>query len=64
MALTDDQRLDALESAVIQLQIVIVNLASKKQLQQLSLIKQKEVDDLKDRVTQLEATVKIIQDSL
>ena len=64
MALTDDQRLDALELAVTQLQIVITNLASKKQLQQLSLLKQKDVDDLGDRVTQLEVTVKVIQDSL
>jgi len=64
MALTTDQRLDALEAAVTQLQTVIPNLASKKQLQQLSLLKQKEVDDLGDRVTQLEATVKLIQDSL
>lgn len=64
MALTDDQRLDALELAVTQLQTVIANLASKKQLQQLSLIKQKDVDDLQDRVTQLETTVQLIQDSL
>ena len=64
MALTDDQRLDAIELAVTQLQTVIVNLASKRQLQQLSLLKQKDIDDLTDRVTQLEATVKIIQDSL
>ena len=64
MALTDDQRLDALEAAVTQLQTVITNLASKKQLQQLSLLKQKDVDDLGDRVTQLEVTVKLIQDSL
>lgn len=64
MALTDDQRLDALEAAVTQLQTVTTNLASKKQLQQLSLLKQKEVDDLGDRVTQLETTVKLIQDSL
>jgi len=64
MALTDDQRLDALELAVTQLQTVIANLASKKQLLQLSLIKQKNVDDLQDRVTQLETTVQLIQDSL
>ena len=64
MALTDDQRLDALEAAVTQLQSVIANLASKKQLQQLSLLKQKDVDDLGDRVTQLEVTVQLIQDSL
>ena len=61
MALTDDQRLDALEEAVSQLQTIIVNLASKKQLKQLSLLKQQEIETLEARVTQLEATVAIIQ---
>lgn len=64
MSLTDDQRLDALEEAVSQLQTIIVNLASKKQLKQLSLLKQQEIETLEARVTQLEATVTIIQDSL
>jgi len=64
MSLTDDQRLDALEEAVSQLQTIIVNLASKKQLKQLSLLKQQEIETLEARVTQLEATVQIIQDAL
>ena len=61
MSLTADQRLDALEEAVTQLQTIIVNLASKKQLKQLSLLKQQEIETLEARVTQLEATVTIIQ---
>ena len=64
MALTTDQRLTALEDALTALQVAIVNLASKKQLQELSLLKQQEVNDLQTRVTQLEATIQIIQDSL
>lgn len=64
MSLTADQRLDALEEAVTQLQTIIVNLASKKQLKQLSLLKQQEIETLEARVTQLEATVTIIQDAL
>ncbi len=64
MSLTADQRLDALEEAVTQLQTIIVNLASKKQLKQLSLLKQQEIETLEARVTQLEATVQIIQDAL
>lgn len=63
MALTTDQRLDALEEAVTQLQTVIVNLASKKQMKQLSLLKQQELETLQARVTQLETTVQIIQDA-
>lgn len=63
MSLTADQRLDALEEAVTQLQTIIVNLASKKQLKQLSLLKQQEIETLEARVTQLEATVQIIQDA-
>ncbi len=64
MALTTDQRLDSLEEAVAQLQTVIVNLASKKQMKQLSLLKQQEIETLQERVTQLETTVGIIQDAL
>ena len=64
MALSTDQRLDALEEAVTQLQALIVNLASKQQLKQLSLLKQQEIDTLQARVTQLETTVGIIQDTL
>lgn len=63
MALTTDQRLDSLEEAVAQLQTVIVNLASKKQMKQLSLLKQQEIETLQARVTQLETTVTIIQDA-
>lgn len=63
MALTTDQRLDALEEAVAQLQTVIVNLASKKQMKQLSLLKQQELETLQARVTQLETTIQIMQDA-
>lgn len=63
MALTavEEARLKAIEDAIIGIQVAIGNLASKKQLSQLSVLKQKDVDDLQTRVTALEATVQIIQ---
>lgn len=64
MALTTDQRLTAIEDAIVALQIAIANLASKKQLQELNLLKQQAVQDLQTRTSQLETTVQIIQDSL
>ena len=57
----EEARLKAIEDAIIGLQVAIGNLASKKQLSQLSVLKQKDVDDLQTRVTALEATVQIIQ---
>lgn len=57
----EEARLKAIEDAIIGLQVAIANLASKKQLSQLSVLKQKDVDDLQTRVTSLENTVQIIQ---
>ena len=57
----EEARLKAVEDAIVGLQIAIANLASKKQLSQLSVLKQKDVDDLQTRVGALETTVQIIQ---
>lgn len=45
------------------LQVTTTNLASKAQLKQLTLLIQKEVADHENRITSLEAQLKLIQDS-
>jgi polyhydroxyalkanoate synthesis regulator phasin len=60
---TTATRLTALENAVNDIQTAITNLASMAQLRQLNLIKQEEVDALKDRVADLETQIQVLQTS-
>jgi polyhydroxyalkanoate synthesis regulator phasin len=56
-----EARLQALESAVNEIQTAITNLASLAQLRQLNLIKQDELDALKTRVDTLESEIQVLQ---
>ena len=58
---SEEARIEAIENAISQLQIVVQNLASKKEFRQLLLLKQEEVDDLKTRVSALETQVSTLQ---
>jgi cell division protein FtsB len=65
MALSNEEleaKIDFLTKVVNELQIAVQhNLASKMQLRQLTLLKQKDIDDLKNRVTDLEAEVNLLK---
>lgn len=61
-ALTE-ARLNAIEKAINEIQIAITNLASMAQLRQLNVIKQAEINDLKERVTRLESELQVLQNS-
>lgn len=64
MALTDSQvqaRIEALEAKVNEIQIAINNLASKKTLNALLLVRQKEIDELKQQVKTLETEIAALQ---
>jgi len=65
MVWTDNEKSQVtdIEKLLNKIQIAITNLASRAQLRQLLLVKQKEIDDLKTRVTSLESRIKIIEDS-
>jgi polyhydroxyalkanoate synthesis regulator phasin len=54
-----DQIIDKLN----QIQVVINNLATKAQLNQISYIRQTEIDDLQTRVTNLESEIAVLQNS-
>lgn len=58
-----EARLQALESAVNNIQTAITNLASLAQLRQLNIIKQDEINALKERVDKLESEIQILQTS-
>jgi polyhydroxyalkanoate synthesis regulator phasin len=58
-----EARLQALESALNDVQTAITNLASLAQLRQLNLIKQDEINVLKERVDKLESEIQILQTS-
>lgn len=58
---TETQRIEAIEEMLNTLQIAIRNLASKLQVEQLMLIKQTEIDSIKDRVISLESQVTALQ---
>lgn len=62
--MTTAERLQAVENAIVGLQTAIKNLASSKQVSQLGLLKQADITDLQTRVTQLETSVQIIQDTI
>jgi polyhydroxyalkanoate synthesis regulator phasin len=55
-------RVEAIEKQLNKVQIAIKNLASQQQVRSLSTLKQKEVDELKARVSALEAQLAILQD--
>lgn len=66
MALTDAEllRMQAMESLLNDWQTVVNNLASKKQMAALMLVKQTEIDALKQRVTNLETQIAVLQSKL
>lgn len=59
--MTTEQRIQALEAIVADLQTAVNNLASKKQLQQLSLIRQAEIEELTVRMVQAENAIVLLQ---
>jgi hypothetical protein len=64
MALSNQQlqdRVEAIETSLNDLQTAVNNLATKKQMQALVNIRQNEIIDLQDRVTSLESQIKILQ---
>ena len=63
MAWTDAEtiRIETIEDIINKLQIAINNLASKKQMQQLLLLKQNEINSLIERITALESQITILQ---
>jgi polyhydroxyalkanoate synthesis regulator phasin len=63
MAWTDAEtnRIEAIEDMLNKLQVAINNLASKKQMQQLLLLKQNEIDSLTQRVVTLESQITLLQ---
>lgn len=61
-ALTE-ARLNAIEKAINEIQVAITNLASMAQLRQLNVIKQAEINDLKERVERLESELQVLQNS-
>lgn len=63
MPTVTEARLTALEKAVNELQVAITNLASMAQLRQLNIIKQAEINALKDRVDNLESEIQVLQSS-
>lgn len=64
MPLTNEQleeKIDFLTKVLNDVQVAITNLASKAQLRQLTLLKQKDIDDLKNRVEDLENEVTLLK---
>jgi polyhydroxyalkanoate synthesis regulator phasin len=67
MALTDIEkvRIEAIEELLNELQIAVkFNLASRQFVEQMLLLKQNELDALKNRVTELESQVTALQGQL
>ena len=60
----EEKRIQAIETMLNNVQTAIGNLMSKTQTQQLLLIKQTEIDDLKSRVSSLETQVATLQSQL
>lgn len=57
-----EAKIDFLTKVVNELQVAVQqNLASKMQLRQLTLLKQKDIDDLKNRVADLESEVNLLK---
>jgi polyhydroxyalkanoate synthesis regulator phasin len=66
MALTAIElvRIKAIEELLNKLQIALSNCATKTQMQQLTLVRQSDIETLKTRVSALEAQVTALQGSL
>jgi hypothetical protein len=66
MAMTDAevQRITSVEEAVNDLSTVVNNLAPKQELRQLQLLRQSEIDEIKQRLTSIESQLKILQQRL
>lgn len=57
----EELRIQAIESAINDLQVALNKLATKQQMKQLTNIRQSEIEDLKTRVTALESQVQTLQ---
>lgn len=66
MALTDAerQRIRAIEEMLNDLQVAIRNMTSKLEFRQLILLRQQEIDTLKQRVSDLETQVATLQSKI
>lgn len=58
---TEEKRIQAIESAINDLQTALNALATKAQLKQLLNIRQSEIEDLKARVASLESQISLLQ---
>lgn len=66
MSWTDDEtsRVQAIEKAVIAIQLALKNVASSKQLRTLLVLKQKEIDDLTTKTDNLQTQLSLMQAKL
>ena len=66
MAWTDaeEQRIETIEEVLNNANTAISNLASKKQMSQLILVKQAQIDSLTERVAALESQLQVLQNRL
>ncbi len=58
---SEELRIQAIESAINDLQVALNKLATKQQMKQLTNIRQSEIEDLKTRVAALESQVQTLQ---
>lgn len=59
-----EDKVNALTKAVNDIQVAITNLASRKQLEQLNFLNQKEISELKDRLSVVEAELQFVKDQI
>ena len=57
-------RIATIETLLNQLQVAVSNLATQQQIRQLTLIKQRQIDDLTSRIESLERQVQLLEGSL
>jgi polyhydroxyalkanoate synthesis regulator phasin len=60
----EEKRIQAIETAINQLQTAVSNLMSKQQMRQLLLLRQEEIDTMKERITALETQIATLQGQL
>ena len=58
---TEDIRITAIETEIVELTTALHALATRKELKNLLSIRQKEITDLTNRITDLETQVKLLQ---